>query len=84
MGLTRSQNSPCGYSISVTQDTVSSNCSRCKRCPFGEILCLAPNSYLIFRLLVLKEVKTAHKTLISPIVTLCKLNTAGLLILTNS
>ena len=34
------------------------------------------------KLLILKKVKTAHKTLTSPSVTLRKLSTAGLLILT--
>ena len=76
------QSEPCGYSIFFTQDAASSNCSRSKGCPFGDILCLALNSCLIFRLLVLQIFKTAHKTLTSPIVTLRKLSTAGLLILT--
>ena len=53
---------PVGYSIFVTQDTASSNCSRFKRCPFGDIVCLELNSFVILRL--------------------CKLSTAGLLILT--
>ena len=70
---------PC---IIVTHDTASSNCSRCKRCPFGDRVCLALNSCLTFRLLVLQKVKTAHKTHISPSVTLREFSAAGLLILT--
>ena len=35
----------CAYSIFVTQGTPSSNCSRCKRCPFGKVLCLALDSF---------------------------------------
>ena len=65
---------PCGYLVLVTQDTASSNCSRCECCPFGDIACLALDSCL-----VLTKVRTAHKTLTSPSVTLRKLS---LLILT--
>ena len=71
-----------GYSIFVTQDTALSNCSRWRRRQSGDILCLVLNSCLIFRLLILQKVKTSHKTLTSPSVTLRKLSTAGLLILT--
>ena len=67
------QSKPCGYSVFVTQDTAfrtaSSNCSRCRRCPFGDILCLAMDSCLIYRLLISQIVKTAHKTLTSSGVT---------------
>ena len=66
----------------VTQDTALSNCSRCRRCPSGDILCLLLDLCLIFRLLILQKVKTAHKALTFPSVTLRKLSTAGLLILT--
>ena len=44
---------PCGCSVFVTRVTASSNCSRCKNCPFGDILCLALGSCLIFRLIIL-------------------------------
>ena len=73
---------PSGYSVFVVQDTASSNCSLCIRCPFGDILCLVLDSCLIFKLLILLKVKRAHKALASPSVTLRKLNTAGLPILT--
>ena len=76
------QSEPCGYSIFFTQDAASSSYSRSKGCPLNDILCLALNSCLIFRLLVLQILKTVHKTVTSPIVTLRKLSTAGLLILT--
>ena len=73
---------PCGYSVFLTQDTALSNCSRCRRRPFGDMLCLVLDSCLIFSLLILQKVKTAHKTLTSPSLTLRKLSTAGLLIFT--
>ena len=38
-------------------------CSRCKRCPFGKILCLALNFCLIFRLLYLKKSKQPTRRL---------------------
>ena len=63
------------YSEFVTQDTASSNCSHCERCPYSDILCLVLDSYLTFILLILQKVKTAHKTLTSPSVTLRKLST---------
>ena len=44
-----------GYPIFVTQHTASSNCFCCKRCSFGDILCLALDSFLIFGLLILKK-----------------------------
>ena len=69
------------YVVFVTQDRASSNCSRCERRPFGNILCLVLDSCLIFRLLILQKVKSAYKTLTSPCVTLRKLSTAGLSIL---
>ena len=69
------------YVVFVTQDRASSNCSRCERRPFGNILCLVLDSSLIFRLLIFQKVKSAYKTLTSPCVTLRKLSTAGLLIL---
>ena len=73
---------PSGYLVFLTQDTALSNCSRCRRRPFGDILCLVLDSCLIFSLLILQKVKTAHKTLTSPSLTLRKLSTAGLLIFT--
>ena len=73
-----------GYSVFVTQHTASSNCFFCKRCSFGDILCLALDSFLIFGLLILQKVKTAHKTLTSPSATLRTLSTVGFLILTLS
>ena len=45
------------------------------RFPYSDILCLVLDSYLTFRLLILQKVKTAHKTLTSPSVTLRKLST---------
>ena len=60
---------PCGYLVLATQDTASSNCSRCECCPFGDIACLALDSCL-----VLTKVRAAHKTLTSPSVTLRKLS----------
>ena len=70
----------CAYSIFVTQGTPSSNCSRCKRCPFGNVLCLALDSFESLGYLLHKKVKTDHKTPISPSETSRKLSIAGLLI----
>ena len=79
------QSKPCGYSVFVTQvaafRTTSSNCSRCGSYPFGDILCLALDSCLIFALLISQNVKTAHGALTFPGAKLRKLTTAGLLIL---
>ena len=73
-----------GYPVFVTQHAASSNCFFCKRCSFGDILCLALDSFLIFGLIILKKVKTALKTLTSPSATLRILSTVGFLILTLS
>ena len=61
---------PGGYLVFATQEKASSNCPRCKRCPFGDILCLSLDSCLIFRLLISQKVKAARQTLTSPSVML--------------